>query len=83
MKCRRIDNPEGANIPKEDVEFWSNQQEVKEEINPVDRKLIKGTVAQKVFTNQFEIVNEILNIVKGNLMDSDGHQDFLNMCHVN
>ncbi len=83
MKCRRIDNPEGANLPKEDVEFWTSQQEVNEEVDPVDKKLIKGSVAQKVFTNHFDIVNEILNIVKGNLMDSDGHQDFLNMCHVN
>ena len=83
MRCRRIDNPEGANIPKEDVEFWSNQQKVREEMNPIDKKLIKGTVAQKVFTTQFDIMNEILNIVKGNLMDSDGHQDFLNMRHVN
>ncbi len=83
MKCRRIDNPEEANLSKENVEFWSNQQEVKDEVNPVDKKLIRGTVAQKVFTNHFDIVNEILNILKGNLMDSDGHQDFKNMCQVN
>ena len=57
MKCRRIDNPEEANLSKENVEFWSNQQEVKDEINPVDRKLIKGTMAQKIFSGHFDIVN--------------------------
>ena len=56
---------------------------MKDEINPVDRKLIKGIMAQKIFSGHFDIVNDILNILKGNLMDSDGYQDFKNMCHVN
>src|SRR6266496_5873452 len=40
-------------------------------------------MAQKIFSRHFDIVNDILNILKGNLMDSDGHQDFKNMYHVN
>ena len=83
MKCRKIDNPKGANLPEEDVEFWSSKQEVKDEINLVDRKLIRGTKAQKIFSSHFDIVNDILNILKENLLDSEGHQDFKNMCRVN
>ena len=75
-KCCKIDNSEGANLPEKDVEFWSNKQKVKDEINPVDRKLIRKTMAQKIFSSHFDIVNDILNILKGNLMDSNGHQDF-------
>src|SRR6266496_306300 len=83
MKCRKIDNPEGANLPEEDVEFWSSKQEVKDEINPIDRKLIRETMAQRIFSSHFDIVNDILNILKENLLDSEGHQDFKNMCRVN
>src|SRR6266542_5159284 len=83
IKCCKIDNSEGANLPEENVEFWSSKQEVKDEINLVDRKLIRGTKAQKIFSSHFDIVNNILNILKGNLMDSDGHQDFKNICQVN
>jgi len=45
MKCRKIDNPKGANLPEKDVEFWSSKQKGKDEINSIDRKLIRGTMA--------------------------------------
>ena len=41
-----------------------------------DRKLIRGRLTNRVFTTQFDVMDNILNILKGNLYDGEGHHSF-------
>src|ERR1044072_6762038 len=75
-KCNRRDNPENAKIP-DNFKFEVPKKETKKESEFVDNKLKTGRVADYVFKNQLDIMNEILNIVK---FEIGGHEDFKNMC---
>ena len=58
-------------------------EERRRQVPKEDRKLIKGRLANRVFTTQFDVMDNILNILKGNLYDGEGHHSFWNMCFVN
>ena len=68
---------------EEEIPFWTQQDKIVAEMDPHDKKMITGELANYIFSSNFDIMDDILNILKDNAYENQGHEDFKNMCEVN
>ena len=68
---------------EEEIPFWIQQDKIIAKIDLHDKKMITEKLANYIFSSNFDIMDNILNILKDNAYENQEYEDFKNICKVN